>query len=47
MELYIENYDLKKDVYYSNTTDYRKCLRELFHMKCIFNPELEDIDEET
>ena len=46
MALYT-NYDLNKDVYYTNNREYRKCLRELFNMKCIINEDLNDIDEET
>ena len=46
MALYT-NYDLNKDVYYTNNREYRKCFRELFNMKCIINEDLNDIDEET
>jgi len=46
MALYT-NYDLNKDVYYTNNREYRKCLRELFNMNCIINEDLNDIDEET
>ena len=46
MALYT-NYDLNKHVYYTNNREYRKCLRELFNMKCIINEDLNDIDEET
>lgn len=46
MALYT-NYDLNKDVSYTNNREYRKCLRELFNMKCIMNEDLNDIDEET
>lgn len=47
MALYIDRYNLDKDVYYTNNTEYRQCLRELFNMECSHNPELEGIDEET
>lgn len=46
MTLY-NNYNLNKDVYYTNNKEYRQCLRELFNMKCILNPDLEGLDEET
>jgi hypothetical protein len=46
MALYT-NYNLDKDVSYTNNREYRKCLRELFNMKCIINEDLNDIDEET
>jgi hypothetical protein len=46
MALYT-NYDLNKDVSYTNNREYRKCLRELFNMNCIINEDLNDIDEET
>ena len=47
MELYINNYNLNKDVYYTNNTQYRQCLRELFYMNCVSIDDLNDIDEET
>lgn len=47
MALYINNYNLNKDVYYTNNTQYRQCLRELFDMNCIITDDLNDIDEET
>jgi len=50
MALYINNYNLNKDVYYTNNTEYRQCLRELFYMNCISSHDLidlNDIDEET
>jgi len=46
MALYT-NYDLNKDVSYTNNREYRKCLRELFNMNCIINEDLNDIDAET
>lgn len=46
MTLY-NNYNLNKDVYYTNNKEYRQCLRELFNMKCVISPYLEGLDEET
>lgn len=46
MTLY-NNYNLNKDVYYTNNKEYRQCLRELFNMKCVISPDLEGLDEET
>ena len=47
MALNVHGYNFHKDVYYTNNTEYRQCLRELFNMKCSQNPDLEGIDEET
>lgn len=47
MTLYIKNYNLNKDVYYTNNKEYRQCLRELFYMNCVSSDDLNDIDEET
>lgn len=46
MTLY-NNYNLNKDVYYTNNKEYRQCLRELFNMKCVISADLEGLDEET
>jgi len=46
MSLY-NNYNINKDVYYTNNKEYRQCMRELFNMKCVIQPDMEGIDEET
>jgi hypothetical protein len=46
MTLY-NNYNINKDVYYTNNKEYRQCMRELFNMKCVIHPDMEGMDEET
>lgn len=46
MTLY-NNYNINKDVYYTNNKEYRQCMRELFNMKCVINPDMEGMDEVT
>lgn len=41
------NYNINKDVYYTNNAQYRQCLRELFNMNCVLDSSLEGLDEET
>jgi len=52
MALNVHGYNFHKDVYYTNNTEYRQCLRELFNMNCVYKDfdnvnDIDDIDEET